>query len=255
MILGHVKCGQGQKALELFRQMQQEGVRPDSFTFVAVLNACASTVAIEEGRSAHKQIIQSGWDSDVIVGNSLVDMYAKCGSMDDAWRVFSKMPSRDVVTWTTMISGHVTCGEGQKALELFQQMQQEGLQPDSFTFVAVLNACASIVAIEEGRSAHEQIIQGGWDSDVFVANCLVDMYAKCGSMEDAHRVFNKMASRDVVTWNAMLSGHVTCGKGQKALELFRKMQQEGVLPDSFTFVAVLNACASVVAIEEGRSAH
>jgi len=255
MILGHVKCGQGQKALELFRQMQQEGVRPDSFTFVAVLNACASTVAIEEGRSAHKQIIQAGWDSDVIVGNSLVDMYAKCGSMDDAWRVFSKMPSRDVVTWTTMISGHVTCGEGQKALELFRQMQQEGLQPDSFTFVAVLNACASIVAIEEGRSAHEQIIQGGWDSNVFVANCLVDMYAKCGSMEDAHRVFNKMASRDVVTWNAMLLGHVTCGEGQKALELFRKMQQEGVQPDSFTFVAVLNACASVIAIEEGRSAH
>jgi pentatricopeptide repeat protein len=102
-------------------------------------------------------------------------------------------------------------------------MQHKGVRPDSFTFVAVLNAYASIVAIEEGRCAHEQINESGQDSNVFVGNCLVDMYAKCGRMDDAWRVFSKMASRDVVTWNAMLSGHVTCGEGQKALELFRKM--------------------------------
>ncbi|CAM6061539.1 unnamed protein product [Sphagnum tenellum] len=246
--------------------MQQEGVRPDPFTFVAVLNACASTVAIEEGRSAHKQIIQSGWDSDVIVGNSLVDMYAECGSMDDAWRVFSKMPSRDVVTWTTMISGHVTCGEGQKALELFRQMQQEGLQPDSFTFVAVLNACASIVAIEEGRSAHEQIIQGGWDSDVFiiqsgwdshvkVGNSLVDMYAKCGSMEDAWTVFNKMASRDVVSWSAILGGCAMHGHGKEALKHFERMCEEGVQPDDITFVCLLSACSYAGLVDEGMHCH
>jgi pentatricopeptide repeat protein len=162
MILGHVKCGQDQKALELFRQMQQEGVLPDSVTFVGVLNACASLVALEEGRCAHEQIIQSGWDSDVFVGSSLVDMYAKCGSMEDAERVFYKMPSRNVVTWNAMILGHVKCGQGQKALELFRQMKQEGVPPDSVAFVGVLNACARVVALEEGRCAHEQIIQSGW---------------------------------------------------------------------------------------------
>jgi pentatricopeptide repeat protein len=147
-------------------------------------------------------------------------MYARCGSIEDAQRVFNKMPSRDAATWTAMILGHVKCGQGQKALELFQQMQQEGVQPSSFTFVGVVNACASLVALEEARCAHEQIIQSGWDSNVFVGTSLVDMYAKCGSMEDAHRVFNKMSSSDPVTWTAMLSGHVTCGEGQKALELF-----------------------------------
>ncbi len=96
--------------------------------------------------------------------------------------MFNQMPSRDVVTWTAMILGHVKCGQGHKALELFQQMQQEGVWLNSVTFVAVLNACASIVALEEGRSAHEQILQSGWDSDVKVGNCLVDMYTKCGSM-------------------------------------------------------------------------
>ncbi|KAH8954826.1 hypothetical protein BDL97_08G101800 [Sphagnum fallax] len=138
------------------------------------------------------------------------------------------MPSRDVVTWNAMILGHVKCGQGQKALELFQQMQQEGMQPDSVTFVGVLNACASVVAIEEGRCAHQQIIQSGLQSDVFVCNNLVDMYAKCGSVEEAWRVFNKMPSQDVITWNAVALGHVKCGQGEKALELFQQMQQEGV---------------------------
>jgi pentatricopeptide repeat protein len=78
--------------------MQQEHMQPDSVTFVGVLNACASVVAIEDGRCAHDQIIRSGWDSNVFVENSLVEMYAKCGSMEDAWRVFNKMPSQDVVT-------------------------------------------------------------------------------------------------------------------------------------------------------------
>ncbi len=102
---------------------------------MGVLKACASVGAIEEGRCVHRQIIQSGLESDVFVGNSLVDMYAKCGSMEDAWRVFNKMPSRDVITWTAMIFGHVKCWQGQEALELFQEMQQEGVQPNIVTFV------------------------------------------------------------------------------------------------------------------------
>ncbi|CAK9213961.1 unnamed protein product [Sphagnum jensenii] len=137
-------------------------------------------------------IVQSRCESDVFVGSSLVDMYAKCGSMEDAARVFNKMPSRNVVLWNMMISGHVKCGQGDKALELFGQMQQEHVQPDPVTLVAVLNACASVAALEEGR------------------------------------VFNKMPSCDAVTWNVMISGLVKCGqgqKGQKALELFQQMQQ------------------------------
>ncbi|CAK9214564.1 unnamed protein product [Sphagnum troendelagicum] len=183
------------------------------------------------------------------------------------------MPSRDVVSWNVMIMGHVKCGQGHKALELFQQMQLEGVQPGPVTFVGVLNACASVLGLEEGRHAHEQIIQSGCESDIFVGSSLVDMYAKCGSMEeawrvfyrmpshdvvswttilldmyvkcgsmeDAWRVFEKMPSRDVVSWNVMILGHVKCGQGQKALELSRQMQLEGVQPDPVTFVGVLNA--------------
>jgi len=255
IIVGHVKCGQGQMALELFQQMQQEGVQPDAMTFVGVLNACASAVALEAGRSAHEQIIQCGYESNVFVGSSLVDMYVKCGRMDDAWRVFNRTPTSDAISWNVLILGYVKCGQGDKALELFQQMQWEGVEPNSLTFVGVLNACASAFALQEGRRTHEQIIQRGFESDVFVGSSLVDMYAKCGSMEDATRVFSKMPFRNVVSWNVMISGLVKCGQGHKALELFQQMQQEGVEPSSVTFVGVLNACASVMALEKGRHVH
>jgi pentatricopeptide repeat protein len=116
-------------------------------------------------------------------------MYAKCGSMVDSWRVFNKMAKGNVVSWAAMIVGHVKCGQGQKALELFQQMQHKRVEPSTLTFVGVLNACASVVALEEGRHVHEQIIQTGCNCNVFVSNSLIDMYAKCGSLEDAWRVF------------------------------------------------------------------
>ncbi len=289
----YVKAGEYEKTMELFKQMQKKGMRPDRFTFLPVLNACAHLRALEEGRQAHELIMQTGCEADVFVGSSLVDMYAKCGHMEDALRVFNKMPSRDVVTWSALILGHVKYGQGQKALELFRQMQQEGVHPDAVTYVGVLNACVSIMALEEGRCAHEQIIQSGYELDAFVGNSLVDMYVKCGSMEDAWSVFNKMPSRDAVTWTAMILGHVNCGQGQKALdifqqmqegvqpdtvwavvcwnamifvhvkcgeghkalELFQKMLQEGVQPDAVTYVGVLNACASIMALEEGRRAH
>ncbi|KAH9543638.1 hypothetical protein CY35_13G076200 [Sphagnum magellanicum] len=228
---------------------------PDKFTFVPLIKACAGLGRLEDGRLVHKQLIQSGYKSDVFVCKSLVDMYAKYGSIEEAWTVFERMPSQNVVTWTTIILGHVQCQRWQKALELFGKMQQEGVQPDSVTFVGVLNACASILTLEEGRCVHQQTVEFVCDSDVFVGNNLVDMYAKCGSIEDAWRVFNKMPSRNVVTWNAMVLGHVKCGQGQKELGLFQHMQQEGVQPDSVTFVGVLKACTSTVAIEEGRFVH
>ncbi len=119
---------------ELFQQLQQEGVCPSSITFVGVLNACGSIVAVEGGRCVHQQIIQSGLESEVCVGSSLVDMYAKCGNIKDAWRVFNKKPSWNVVTWNAMILGHVNCGQGQRTLELFWHMQQEHVHPSCANF-------------------------------------------------------------------------------------------------------------------------
>ncbi len=255
MLARSVKAGQNDKAMRLFQQMQQEGIVPNGFSFVQVLKACASLQALEKGRCVHQQIIKSGCESDVFVSNSLVDMYAKCGSIWDAQIVFNRMCKHTVVSWSTMILGHVKCGQGKEALELYRQMQLECVQPDPVTFVVVLNACASIVALEEGRSVHEQIIQSGCGSDVSVANTLIDMYMKCGSIDNAQNVFNNMPTRDVISWNVMLLGYLKCGQGQKALALSQQMRQDGVQPDAVTFIGFLNVCPSAVALEEGKHIH
>ncbi|CAK9193539.1 unnamed protein product [Sphagnum troendelagicum] len=278
MIGGYAIHGHGKEALKQFEQMREEGMSPDSFTFVPVLNACASLLALEAGRKVHEEIIQSGCKADVFVGSSLVDMYSKCGSIEDACKVFNNMPSRDVVTWNAMILGHVKCGQGQKALELFHQMQQK----DVFVGSSVVDMYAKCGSMEDAERVFNKMLSRNvvtWNTMIlgyvkcgqgskalelfhqmqqkvaFVGNSLIDMYAKCGSMEDAKRVFNKLPSRDVVSWNVMIFGHVKYGQGQKALELFRQLQEEGVQPDFMTLVGVLNACASVVALEEGRRAH
>ncbi|CAM6008822.1 unnamed protein product [Sphagnum balticum] len=268
-IHGHVR-----ETLKHFEQMREEGVHPNDITFVCLLSACSHAVALEEGRCVHDQVIASGWESDVFVGSSLVDMYAKCGSLEDAQRVFSKMPTRDAVTWTAMILGHVKCGQGQKALELFRQMQQEDVFVGS-SLVDMYAKCGSMEDAErvfnkmlsrdvvtwttmilgyvkcgQGSKALE-LFQQMQQEVAFVGNNLIDMYAKCGSIEDAKRVFNKLPSRDVVSWNVMIFGHVKYGQGQKALELFRQMQEEGVQPDDITFVCLLSACSHSGLVDEG----
>ncbi|CAM6039203.1 unnamed protein product [Sphagnum compactum] len=287
----HVKSGQYAMALDLFQQMQKEGITPDRCCFVHVLNACAGLQALEEGRRIHTQIRESGYESDVYVGSGLVDMYAKCGSIDDAWSVFNRLAKRDVVSWNAVILGYSNCQQGQKALELFRQMQLEGLEPNLVTFIAVLSACANIGALddgrtralevyrkmphgvlepnpvtyagllnacsssgalEEGKRIHTQIVRSGIDSDVYVSNGLIDLYAKCGSIEDAWTVFQRMSTHNVVAWNAMISGYVKCGQGQRAIELSRQMQLEGVEPDHVTFVGLLNAsCSRAGLVNEG----
>jgi pentatricopeptide repeat protein len=162
------------------------------------------------------------------------------------------MASHDVVSWNAVILGRVKCRHGQKALELFCQMKCKAVVlPDPATFVGVLNARASITMLKEGRWVHEETIESCLETDVFVGSSLITMYAKCGSIEDALTVFYRMPTHNVVSWNAMILGHVQCGQGQMASELFQKMQLEGKKADTTTIVGVLNAWASVVALEEG----
>ncbi len=136
-------------------------MEPNPVTFVGILNACASIEALKEGKDVHEQILQSAWESNVSVGSSLVGMYAKCGSIDEAWRFCNSMPKSDVVGWNAMILGYAKRGQGQKALQLSCQMQHEGVHPVPVTFVGMLNACASVAALEEGRHIHGAIIQSG----------------------------------------------------------------------------------------------
>jgi pentatricopeptide repeat protein len=255
MIVGYVQCAEGHKALQLYGLMKLARVKPVAGTFVAALNACASVGALDEGKRVHAQIVETGCESDPFISSALVDMYAKCGSIDEAREVLEKTGTRNVVSWTALIMGYVKCGQGRKAIELYQLMESEEIEAVPLTYVGVLNACASVGALEEGRRIHEQILQSGCLSDIFVGTSLVDMYAKCGSMKEAQELFDEMENRNVATWNAVLSGYVKCGLAKKALELYRQMLAEGVEPAPTTFAVVLNACTSLGSLEEGKRVH
>ncbi|KAJ7558889.1 hypothetical protein O6H91_04G060700 [Diphasiastrum complanatum] len=255
MIAGYAQNGLHKEALALYEQLKQEGVQPNKVTFVVLLKACASLAVLEQGKQLHSDIISRCFQSDVIVGSTLVDMYSKCGCTDDARELFNNMSERNVVSWNTMIAGYVQNGLGQEALALYEQMKQEGVQPDSVTFVLLLKACASLAALEQGKQLHSDIIKRGFHSDVIVGSTLIDMYAKCGCTEDAHELFNNMSERDVVSWTAMIAGYAQNGRGKEALALYEQMKQEGMLPDIVTFVLLLKACASLAALEQGKQLH
>eukprot|EP01018_Ginkgo_biloba_P009788 Gb_07729 [translate_table: standard] len=229
MIAAYSRHGYGQEALTLFYQMQRTGVRPNQFTFASVLPACASLGALEHGKDVHKELMNTRFESDIFVANALIDMYAKCGCLEEARHVFDKITKRDVVSWSSIIAGYVQNGNFDEALKLFGQMLLTGVKSNSTTFASVLPACANLAALEHGKQVHEDIIRSGFESDIFVGNALLDMYAKCRSIEDARKVFNKMLEQNVVSWNAMIAGYAQNGYVEEALKLFEKMPKRDLI--------------------------
>ncbi|XP_057873031.2 pentatricopeptide repeat-containing protein At3g24000, mitochondrial-like [Cryptomeria japonica] len=255
IIAAYRRYGYPHEAVALFRRMQQTGLQPDQFTFASVLPACAKMGALEQGIDIHKSIMDRGILLDIVVATALVDMYAKCGSIDRARELFDKMPQRNAYSWNAMIAGYAQNGFAEKALETFNQMQIAGIKPDTATFASILPACAKMGALERGTYIHRSVKGSGILSDVVVATALVDMYAKCGSIDKARELFDKMTRRNVVSWNAMIAGYAQNGFFEKALETFNQMQLVGVKPDSATYASILPACAKMGALKQGMDIH
>eukprot|EP01018_Ginkgo_biloba_P019045 Gb_02375 [translate_table: standard] len=255
MIRGYARNGPCEEALLLYYQMQQAHIPPDKFTFTFLLKACAGLSALKEGMEMHNHIVKTGFDSDVYVGHALIYMYTKCGRIDCAHHVFDKMFQRNAVTWTVMIAGYAQNGHASKALALFDEMLLADVKPDVVTIVSVLPACAHLGDVQQGKWIHGYIVKSGFMVNVFVQTALIDMYAKCGTMDAAHRLFDNMSTRNVVSWSAMIAGYLQNGNGNEALTLFHQMQLRSVIPDSVTMVSVLSACAHLGALQQGKRIH
>ncbi|XP_057860360.2 pentatricopeptide repeat-containing protein At3g12770 [Cryptomeria japonica] len=251
MIAGYSRNGHAKEALALFYQMRWEHVVADSVTMVNVLPACAELRDLKQGKCMHDFVLRNGFDLDPFVGNSLIDMYAKCGSLEIACQLFDKMLWKDVVSWTAMIAGYAQNGCARKALQLFHQMLQENVTPDSIAIASVISACTHLGALEHGKWIHDYISKFFFKLDVFVTNSLIDMYARCGNLEVARQLFNKMPEKDLISWNIMLAGYGLHGLGKQTLELFAQMQDIGVEPNNITFVHILSACSHAGLVSEG----
>lgn len=193
-----------------------------------------------------------GYVSDVYVQNSLMGVYASCGTMGLCRKVFDEMPQRDVVSWTVLIMGYRVSLMFDDALIVFEQMQYAGVEPNRVTMVNALAACASFGAIEMGVWIHEFVKRKSWEIDVILGTSLIDMYGKCGRIKEGLVVFQAMKEKNVYTWNALINGLALAKSGEEAIALFEKMDQEGVEADEVTLVAVLCACSHSGLVDVGR---
>ncbi|MCO5614028.1 hypothetical protein L7F22_068308 [Adiantum nelumboides] len=239
----------------LFEQMQREGRKPDNFTYASTLKACASSKATFKVKLTHALAAVDGFESDSITGSSLMDAYAKCGHLEDAQILWDRFPKRDVIAYNSMIAGYAQHGEGQEALKLFVNMQDEGKQPDGATLVSVLKAASSVTSINQGKLVHSLIIRSGCKLDVKVGTSLLNMYVKFGNLKQARGIFYDMALKSVATWNVLFSGLLQFGRLKEVFKLFQQMQEEETEPDNLTFISLLKACTSEVSLEQGKWAH
>ncbi|KAE8734605.1 Pentatricopeptide repeat-containing protein [Hibiscus syriacus] len=238
------------EALKLARSMKVD-LKVDSITCVMLLSVSTRLVDKDLGKEIHCDVIKLGFDSDLIVNNSMVDMYAKCGLLSDSVKIFENMKTHDRVTWNIIIAACVQSGDFTFGLRMINQMRTEGVMPDVATVLGILPMCSFFASKRQGKEIHGCILRFRFETDVPTGNALIEMYTKCGSVKDSVQVFDHMKGRDVVTWTAMISAYGMYGEGRKALRTFEDMKAAGVIPDHVAFVAIIYACSHSGLVEEG----
>uniref|UniRef100_J3KXB7 Pentatricopeptide repeat-containing protein n=2 Tax=Oryza brachyantha TaxID=4533 RepID=J3KXB7_ORYBR len=292
LLSAHARCGKHPDVLELFGDMHRSGCEGNAESMAVALSACPYTgdLALAKGKAIHNcGVVRGVVHGYLFVTNSLVCMYGKLGEMEDAKKVFGDAAEKNTVTWNTMITsyaaaglcdealgvldqmeriggavapnvvswsavvgGFASSGDTGRALELFRRMQRRWLPPNVVTMATVLSACAELLALRLGRELHAYAMRAKLDRHSLVENGLVNMYAKCGKVAGARKVFDGMKTRDLISWNSMLAGYGMHGLCDEALALFADMAGAAVAPNAVTFVAVLSACSHAGRVPEGR---
>lgn len=253
LIDGYIRTGRPQEALNLFLRMRASGVVADEVAVVSALSAAGMLGCVWLGRWIHGFYVEPGRVvRDVYVSTALVNMYLKCGCCDDAMRTFLDMPYRNSVSWNALLAGYVQLGKFKDVLLLFQAMLLEKIEPSEATLATVLTACAHLGSLDKGRRLDSYICARKLELTSVLGTALIDMYAKCGCVEEAFRVFEMMNVKDVYLWTALIHGVAMDGDAVGALRLFSDMLSSGVRPNEVTFIAVLSACAHGGLVAEGR---
>ena len=231
--------GFAEDAMFLFRELMRTGAGLSECSFVGVLSGFASEQDLELGEQIHDLLIKYGFDCEVLVINSLINMYVKCSGICLAEKMFETGCVRDVVSWNTMIGALVKNDRPSQALELFLKMSVVGVVPNETTFVSVINSCTSFQILGFGEFIHAKVIRNKIESNVFVGSALVGFYAKCDKLESAHRCFDEIDEKNVVCWNALILGY--SNKCFSAISLLKRMLQFGYRPNEFSFSAALKS--------------
>ena len=240
VMAGYMDHDLAEEVMECLEQMILECIAPNAITFVCILKGCGILGAVGMGTKIYGEIASKGIsDRNPFVGNALVNMYAKCGLLHKAQEVFNIIQVRDVVAWTIVIASYAENDLYEEALASLEQMQFEGISPNAFTYVSILKACGMIGGATKGKELHARIAKEiVLEKNNILGTALVDMYAKCGMVSKAHRVFDELPVRDVVSWTALVAGYTQHGLGEEALQCFQQMNCEGVSPNAVTLSCI-----------------
>ncbi|XP_062226558.1 pentatricopeptide repeat-containing protein At3g26782, mitochondrial-like [Phragmites australis] len=285
LIAGFLQYGCFTESVELFNQMRAELMTLDQFALATLISGCCSRMDLCLGRQLHSLCMKSGQIQAVVVSNSLISMYAKCGNLQSAESIFRFMVERDIVSWTSMITVYSQVGNITKAREFFDGMptrnvitwnamlgayiqhgaEEDGLKmystmlsekdvkPDWVTYVTLFRGCANVGSNKLGDQIIGHTVKVGLILDISVANAVITMYSKCGRILEARKVFNILNGKDLVSWNAMITGYSQHGMGKQAIEIFDDMLRKGAKPDYISYVAVLSGCSHSGLVQEGKS--
>ncbi|CBI25049.3 unnamed protein product, partial [Vitis vinifera] len=228
---------------------------PNTYTFVAALQACEDSSFIKQGMFIHATVLKSSYYINVFVANALIAMYARFGKMGEAANIFYNMDDWDTISWNSMLSGFVQNGLYHEALQFYHEMRDAGQKPDLVAVISIIAASARSGNTLNGMQIHAYAMKNGLDSDLQVGNSLVDMYAKFCSMKYMDCIFDKMPDKDVVSWTTIIAGHAQNGSHSRALELFREVQLEGIDLDVMMISSILLACSGLSALKKGKEIH
>lgn len=251
LIAGYSLNSRFSDAVFLFREMRKEGVSVGAVTMLGLITLCTGPIHLGFGTCLHAFGVRFGLDGDLSVGNCLLTMYARCGSVDLARKFFEGMPEKGLITWNAMISGYAQNGLAGQVLDLYRKMEIIGIVPDPVTLVGVLSSCAHLGAHTVGSAVEQRIELSGFGLNPFLKNALINMYARCGNLVKARTIFDGMPEKNIISWTAIICGYGMHGQGELAVQLFDEMIGLGEMPDGAAFVSVLSACSHAGLTEKG----
>lgn len=256
MIAGDVNAGKFESAWQVLRAMRRCGFDTDGYTFGSLLKGVAYALRLDLGEQLHSMIFKLGYAENVYCSSALLDMYAKCERVEDAFVVFQHIPEPNSVSWNALISGFTNEHDRQMAFWLLDLMEKEGRKPDDGTFAPILTLLDDPEFYKLTAQVHGKIIKHGLDSENTVGNATITSYSLCGSIDDAKKVFERSClTQDIVTWNSMLAAYLVHGKEELAIRLFKSMQCHGFERDIYTYTSMITACSDEAWKNQGKSLH
>ncbi|KAF5749086.1 hypothetical protein HS088_TW04G01048 [Tripterygium wilfordii] len=286
IVTAYTQGGCAEEALSMFLKMNKSGIFANEVTFASVLGSCGMLLDLWLARQVHVHILKYGFCGNVILRTSLVDVYGKRGVMSDARRMFDEIENPNSVSWNVIVRRYFEMDEGKEAIFMFSKMFGTDVKPMNSTFSTALVACSNMFALKEGIQIHGLAIKINFDEEEVVSSSLINMYVKCGKLEEARRIFDQpdcrnvisgtsvllgyamsgrtrearqffdeMPEKNVITWNAMLEGYMHVLQWEEALDFVLLMLKKSKEIDHVTLRLILNVCAGVLDVEMGKQIH